>query len=50
VIALTETWLSTGDDIKFFDLPGYICINNNRQYSRGGGVLMIILIIELLVN
>lgn len=37
-IALTETWLGDLHEISYFDLPGYVFINENRTSKSGGGV------------
>lgn len=37
-IALTETWLNDSHDISYFNLPGYVFINVNRNFQTGGGV------------
>ena len=37
VVALSETWLSPGDE-NYYNLPGYSFISSPRLDKRGGGV------------
>jgi hypothetical protein len=39
IIAVSETWLSSKDNVDMFMIPGYNLECINREYNRGGGVL-----------
>ena len=37
-IGCSETWLSPQTNLDCLNIPGYVLVNNNREFSSGGGV------------
>ena len=42
-ICLQETWLSSSDDYKMFDIPGYSLISQGKQCTEHGGLAIYLL-------
>lgn len=42
VFAVTETWLKETVSNGVVDIPGYVCLRNDRPFMRGGGVALYI--------
>ena len=38
IIAFSETWFSSNDNLNIFSLPGYQFCHMDRENQRGGGV------------
>ena len=43
-IGCSETWLSPHSYLHCFSIPGYVFINDNRTYSSGGRVGLLLIV------